>query len=96
MNYYVYMILCDDSSYYTGHARKVWSRFNQHLRGTGATYTRMHKPLRLVYVERLGSRAEAVRRERQIKRLSRSEKLRLVASSNKEKGNLSCRGGRNH
>jgi len=80
MDYYVYIVLCEDESYYTGYAQDVWSRFNQHLRGTGARYTRMHKPLKLVYAERLGSRREAIRREREIKRLSRGEKLRLVRS----------------
>lgn len=80
--YFVYVILCEDGSYYTGYARNVRSRFNQHLRGTGSRYTRMHKPVKLVHVERFGRRAEAIRRERQIKRMSRSEKLRLATSSN--------------
>jgi len=89
MDYYVYIVLCEDESYYTGYAQDAWSRFNQHLRGTGARYTRMHKPLKLVYVERLGSRREAIRREREIKRLSRGEKLRLVRSCNREATKLS-------
>ena len=84
MDYYVYIILCEDESYYTGYAQDVWSRFNQHLRGTGARYTRMHKPLKLVYVESYNSRREAMRRERQIKRLNHTRKLELVRSFNKE------------
>ena len=84
MDYYVYIILCEDDSYYTGHALDVWSRFNQHLRGTGARYTKIHKPQKLVYVERFSSRGEAIGREREIKRLSRSEKKRLVKSSSRQ------------
>ena len=42
----------------------------------------MHKPVKLVHVERFGRRVEAIRRERQIKRMSRGEKLRLAKSSN--------------
>jgi len=84
MDYYVYIILCEDDSYYTGHARDVWSRFNEHLRGTGARYTKIHKPQKLVYAERFSSRGEAIRREREIKRLSRSEKKRLVTSSSRQ------------
>jgi len=84
MGYYVYIILCEDDSYYTGHARNVWSRFKQHRRGTGARYTKMHKPQKLVYVERFNSRREAMRREREIKRLNHTRKLKLVRSSNKE------------
>lgn len=84
MDYYVYIILCQDDSYYTGHARDVWSRFSQHMRGTGARYTKMHKPQRLVYAERFGSRREAIRREREIKSLSRIEKKTLVRSSSQE------------
>ncbi|MDH5362331.1 MAG: GIY-YIG nuclease family protein [Aigarchaeota archaeon] len=84
MAYHVYIILCEDGSYYTGYARNVRSRFNQHLRGTGSRYTRTHKPQKLVYVERFDRRVEAIRRERQVKRLNHSQKLKLVRSSNQK------------
>lgn len=80
MSYYVYILLCEDGSYYTGYARNVGSRFRLHLKGEGAKYTRMRKPVRIVYTEQFKRLGEALRRERQVKRMSRKEKLMLVKS----------------
>ena len=80
MSYYVYLILCQDGSYYTGHTRNVEDRFAQHESGRGARYTRIHKPKRIVHVEEFQSRKEAVRREKAIKTLSRKAKRKLVDS----------------
>jgi putative endonuclease len=80
MPYYVYMILCDDGSYYTGYTKSVASRMRLHMIGKGARYTRIHKPSRLVYTEEFGSRAEAMRRERRLKALRHDEKRRLTWS----------------
>ncbi len=78
MAYYVYVLLCIDGSYYTGHARNVKSRFRRHERGLGARYTRIHKPEKIVYTEKLHTRSEAMRRERVIKRLSHTQKQKLT------------------
>ena len=80
MAYYVYVLLCEDGSYYTGHAKDVEFRFRQHKRGVGARYTRMHRPVRVAYVEEFGSRGAAVRRERAVKRLSHEGKRRLAGA----------------
>jgi putative endonuclease len=80
MPYYVYMILCDDGSFYTGYTRSVASRMRLHMIGKGARYTRIHKPRRLVYTEEFGSRAKAMKRERRLKTLRHDEKLRLTRS----------------
>ncbi|MCK4497744.1 GIY-YIG nuclease family protein [Candidatus Bathyarchaeota archaeon] len=80
MSYYVYLILCQDGSYYTGHTVNVEDRFAQHERGRGARYTRIHKPKRVVHVEEFRSRKEAIRREKAIKTLSHKAKRRLVDS----------------
>jgi putative endonuclease len=80
MPYYVYMILCDDGSFYTGYTRSVDSRMRLHIIGKGARYTRIHKPRKLVYTEEFGSRAEAMRRERRLKVLGHDEKRRLARS----------------
>jgi putative endonuclease len=50
------------------------------MNGKGARYTRMHKPLKLAYVERFNSRQEAMRKEKKIKRLNHRQKLKLVNS----------------
>ena len=83
MSYYVYVLLCKDGSYYTGHAKDVERRFEMHRNGRGARYTRMHEPEKLVYIEQFGSRGEAMRRERQIKTLSHDKKHQLISNNNK-------------
>jgi putative endonuclease len=79
--YYVYMLLCDDGSYYTGYTNNVASRLERHKKGRGARYTRMRKPKRIVYVEEFKTRGAAYKRERQIKALSHREKHELVFGS---------------
>ena len=79
MPYYVYVLLCEDGSYYTGYARDIDLRFRQHMRGIGARFTKMHRPKRLVYTEEFDTVGEAMKREREIKRLSHEEKNRLVS-----------------
>lgn len=78
MPYYVYILLCKDGSYYTGHAKNVKHRIEQHKKGQGARYTRMHEPAKIVYVEEFNSRSDAMKREREIKSFSHSKKQRLV------------------
>ena len=83
MPYYVYVLLCKDGSYYTGHAKNVKRRLEQHKRGQGARYTRMHEPEKIVYVEKFNSRSEAMKREQEIKTFSHSKKQKLVNLHNK-------------
>ncbi len=80
MAYYVYVLLCTDGSYYTGSAKSVKSRFKQHVKGNGARYTRMHPPQKIVHVEKFQTRAEAMKREKTIKRLTHQAKHRLTAT----------------
>jgi len=80
MAYYVYILLCKDGTYYTGHAKNVKHRIEQHKKGQGARYTRMHKPAKMVYAEEFNSRSGAMKREREIKSFSHSKKQRLVDS----------------
>jgi putative endonuclease len=80
MPYYVYVLLCDDGSFYTGYTRNVNSRLRLHVNGRGARYTRIHKPKKLVYTEEFPSRAEAMKRERRLKKLRHEEKSRLIHS----------------
>jgi putative endonuclease len=72
--------LCADGSFYTGYTKNVDKRARLHTCGKGARYTKMHKPEKIAYVEALGSRAEAMKREKAIKRLSHQQKLELVNS----------------
>ncbi len=81
MLYYVYIVSCVDNSFYTGYTKNVELRMKLHNEGKGSRYTRMHKPKKLVYVERIWSRSDAMRRERQIKRLNRHQKMVLIESA---------------
>jgi len=87
MPYYVYMILCEGNSFYTGYTRNLNSRLRLHTNGKGARYTNMHKPKELVYVEEFISRAEAMKREKKIKRLNHDQKLKLTDFHVKTRGN---------
>jgi len=80
MPFYVYVVLCEDGSFYTGYCKDVERRMRLHVVGKGARYTRIHRPKKLVYVEEFGSRAEAMRRERKVKTLNHHQKLKLINS----------------
>ena len=75
---FVYMVECADGSLYTGWAVNVEKRIAVHNAGRGAQYTRMHRPVKLVYVEECASRAAATRREAAIKKWPRAKKLALI------------------
>jgi putative endonuclease len=77
--YYVYILRCSDSSLYVGSAQNLEARLKDHNDGRGATYTFKHRPFSLVYSETFGSEAEAVTRERQLKRWTRAKKEALIA-----------------
>ena len=79
MPYYVYVLLCEDGSYYTGYAKDIDSRVEQHMKGIGGRYTKLHRPKRLVYSEEFDTRREAMKREREIKKLNHDEKHKLVS-----------------
>ena len=71
--YYVYIVRCADGSFYVGSAQDLDARLKAHNDGRGTAYTFKHRPVRLVYFEMFGLEAEALTRERQLKRWSRRE-----------------------
>lgn len=77
MAWYVYMLRCKDGTLYTGITDNVERRLCAHRAGRGAKYTRGRGPLELVYQEEQPDKSAALRREVQVKRLSRQEKLAL-------------------
>lgn len=76
--WYLYILECGDGSLYTGITDDVPRRLAQHSAGKGAKYTRGRGPLLLRYQEECGTHVDALRREIQIKRLTRQEKLKLI------------------
>ena len=86
--YYLYILECQDGSLYTGISTNPERRLKEHIEGTGAKYTRTHKPVKIVYLELLRNRSEASKREYEIKQLSRKEKLDLIAEYTKSASKL--------
>ncbi|MGD0645141.1 MAG: GIY-YIG nuclease family protein [Candidatus Bathyarchaeia archaeon] len=80
MSFYVYILLCSDGSFYTGYTKDLDVRTRLHQDGKGAKYTKSHKPQNLAYVELFDSRSKAMKREREIKKLSHQQKIGLVSS----------------
>ena len=81
MAWYVYMLRCGDGSLYTGYTDDVDRRLAVHQSGKGAKYTRSRLPVELAYREELPDKSSALKREAAIKKLTRPEKLALIAAS---------------
>lgn len=80
--YSLYILSCADGSLYTGIALDVEQRLRQHEDGRyGAKYLRGRQPFRLVFEQAIGDRSAASKAEHRLKRLSRSDKLSLIAGS---------------
>ena len=78
MTIVIYIVECADKTLYTGWTTDVARRVKEHNGTRGAKYTGIHGPVRLVYTEEQPNRSAAMKRERQIKRLSRDRKLKLI------------------
>lgn len=76
--YSVYILECENDKLYTGIATDVERRFQEHLSGKGARFTRINRPLRIVYCKKIGDRSAASKEESRIKSLTKIEKLRLI------------------
>ena len=77
--WYVYVIRASDDSLYTGITTDVQRRFKEHMStAKGARFFRGRSPVEVVYSENHPDRSSATRREAEIKKLSRPEKLKLV------------------
>ena len=74
----MYMLRCGDGSLYTGITTDVERRVAVHNSGKGAKYTRSRLPVTVVYQEKLPDKSAALRRELEIKSLTRGEKLKLI------------------
>ncbi len=83
---YTYIIKCSDNTLYTGWTNDLDKRLLAHNQGRGAKYTRSRTPVTLVYFEEFQDKQAAMRREYEIKQLSRSEKEALIASKEIIKG----------
>lgn len=80
MSFYVYILLCANGSFYTGYTKNIDARTKLHANGKGAKYTKIHKVEKVVYIEFFASRVKAMKREREIKKMTHQQKLNLINS----------------
>ncbi len=76
--YFIYMLKCADGSLYTGYTTDISHRLHEHQKGRGSKYVRSRLPVKLVYYEAYSSKEAAMKREAEIKKLSRQQKLKLI------------------
>lgn len=81
MSFYVYLLRCADGTLYTGYTDDPVRRTKIHNAGKGAKYTRVRLPVELVYQEACADKSAALRREYEIKQLTRVQKLKLIEQS---------------
>ncbi len=77
--WFIYVLLCEDNSLYTGSTKDLEKRFETHKKGKGGKYTRSHKPLKVIYTEQFETKSDALKREIQIKSWSRGMKIKNLA-----------------
>jgi putative endonuclease len=76
--FFVYIVICSDKTLYTGFTTNISARIKKHNDGKGAKYTKNRRPVQLVYHEKFPSKSEAMKREYEIKQLSRRDKWNLI------------------
>ena len=84
----VYLLQCADQSLYVGVTTDLARRLQQHngqLAG-GARYTQARRPVALVWSEACDSRSDAQQREHALRRLSREQKLAIIAGAEEGEG----------
>ena len=74
----VYILECNDGTLYTGWTNDIDKRFKAHNDGKGAKYTKGRRPLKLVYLEELETKSEALKRENKIKKMTKDKKRQLI------------------
>ena len=83
-NYWVYILLCEKNSYYTGYTTDLKKRYAEHLEGTASKYTRSFKPISIAQAWKIkGNKSLAMKIECYIKKLSRDQKDKIIASPSK-------------
>ena len=81
--WFLYILRCSTDTLYTGVTKDLQHRLKMHNDGKASRYTRVRRPVQLIYYEDCASRAQALVRECKVKALSRKEKEKLVKSGTK-------------
>jgi len=77
----VYILECNDKTFYTGITNDIKNRLAIHNMGKGAKYTRSRIPVKLVYLVKVNNKSSALKLEYKIKAFSRKQKIKLIAAS---------------
>ncbi len=85
MSWWCYILQCADATLYTGITNDFDKRLAAHNAGTASKYTRVRLPVTPVYREASENRSTASKREAQIKRLTRQQKIVLISSAPRRK-----------
>lgn len=80
--FYTYLLLTENNTYYCGYTDDIKRRYQKHLNGLGAKYTKANKPKKIAYLKTFLSKSEAMKEEYRIKHLSRKSKEDLDISFN--------------
>ena len=80
--FYVYLLACRDNTLYCGYTNDLEKRLSAHNSGRGAKYTKSRLPVRLVYSEAYEHKSDALKRECAVKKLKKSQKLKLIKQQN--------------
>jgi putative endonuclease len=79
MSYFVYIVKCNDATFYTGITTDLLRRLHEHNNSDkAAKYTRLRRPIELVYSEEAKDRSSASKREYEIKKLKKLKKIELI------------------
>lgn len=81
LEWFVYILICSDNTYYTGITNNLKNRINKHNKGVGSKYTRARLPVSFVYINPSENRSTASKEEYRIKKLTRSNKISLISTN---------------
>ncbi|WP_268913178.1 GIY-YIG nuclease family protein [Lentilactobacillus sp. SPB1-3] len=76
--FYMYVLLCEDDTLYTGYTDDVIRRFEVHQSGKGAKYTKAHKPIKILYSEEFSTKHDAMSAEYHFKKMNRQKKISYI------------------
>lgn len=75
---YVYILKCSDGTFYIGYTKDVKRRLAEHNMGIGCKYTFGRRPVEVKYIEQFKTRSQAMKREFELKKLTKKEKIELI------------------
>ncbi len=79
--FYMYILLCSDGSYYTGHTDQLEKRIEEHQAGVYEGYTKSRRPVKIVFQQSFSTREEAFSAERKVKKWSKRKKEAMIQAN---------------